>query len=120
MRLITLKVWEKKGYTINQLHDCVLCHPNMVNTVFESIEDLYTSDIFDNLASKIFFTPMQEGLNNDSKRQILEIQEKFDKNSDFFTIIRGQFIPSFAYTFEGSVKMTKLYDIDQKDETKKN
>ena len=109
MRLIIHRVWKRSKYTINQLHDCIICHPNIVPVVYEVIEEIYTDGTLDDLADKVFLNPMQEGLNVDAQEKIRRVREQFLATCDDFTITKGEFKPKHAYVFEGSVKVANLY-----------
>lgn len=110
MRLIIYRVWEKSGYVINHLHDCILCHPNLVQTVYEVITEIYTDGTFDNLANRVYFGPMQEGLSGDDKKAIQKIAMEFCEGYDPLNITSESFVAENSYTFEGSVKRDILYE----------
>lgn len=109
MRTIIFRVWKTKKYIVNQLHDCVLCNPNIVNTVYNVIEEIYTDGTLHSLADKTFFIPMKEGLNVDDQKKIDDIRELFHKNGTPVNILKGQFNPRHAYVMEGTVRLTDLY-----------
>jgi hypothetical protein len=109
MRIVICRVWKRTNYVINQLHDCMLCNPNIAAIVYEVIEEIYTDGTLDNLADKVFFTPMQEGLSDDDIKRIQALRDAFYENGDTFSIVKGEFNARNAYTYEGSAKNKAIY-----------
>lgn len=111
MRIIIYRMHKRTAYTVNQLHDCVLTHPNYVSSLYQVIEEIYTDGTLDHLADKVFFTPMQDNLNDDSKNKIKPIRNEFYKNADAFKITKGSFIAQNAYVPERSFNSHELYTL---------
>jgi len=109
MRKIIRTIHEQTGYTINHVHDCVILHPNYVNTFYDVVEDVYTSDFMKDLAKKCFFEPMKESLADDFIKEINELQEKFELNAYDIRIEKGKFDARNMYVFEGSVSNKEVY-----------
>lgn len=103
MRIIITKMFLKTNYRINHLHDCVLIHPNYVNEFYNVITEIYSSDIFVDLANKVYFEPMKEGLADNDKHKISLIQERFKKLSDDVKVSKETFNPRHLYVPEGTI-----------------
>ena len=98
LRLIAYQVHAKTGYIINHLHSSVLCHPNLVEAVYSSIEEIYTNGSLCDLADKIFFNPMKKGLSITDQRKIDEIKGQFFVNGESIHLEKNFFKAHFVYT----------------------
>jgi len=111
MRLIIIKVYEKTGYRVSHLHDCVLLNPNYVDQLYEVIEEIYTDEsTFHRLAEKTFFQPMAEGLPDEAISEIKTIRDEFYASADSIHVTKGFFNPRNMYSPEGSVNESDLHD----------
>lgn len=113
MRIIIREIHRKTGYAVGHVHDCVLIHPNYVDVFYEVVRDIYTGDCLDNLADKLFFEPMKEGLADDYRTLITSIQQQFHELADDVHVSRDVFEPTFAYSMEGSVNEPILWDYER-------
>jgi DNA-directed RNA polymerase len=109
MRIIIKKMYEKTGYRIGHIHDCIMVHPNYVEDLFVVIQEIYTGKDLKNLADRLFFEPMKEGLASDIKRKIKEIQTEFNKKKDKIKVDKKTFTPRNAYGIEGSVSELDIW-----------
>ena len=75
MRVVIIEMYKRTGYRIGHIHDCFTLHPNFVRELYDVLRDIYTNGILDNMTDKLFFEPMKEGLVEDIKEQIAEIQK---------------------------------------------
>lgn len=96
MRIITKRMYERTNYIINYTQKSILLHPNFVATFYEIIIELYSSKNFSNMADTLFFEVIKTGLNKSATKQINEIQNEFNKQSDDIKITRS-FCPRKLY-----------------------
>lgn len=84
MHHFILEMRKKEKYTINHLHDCVLLHPNYIDSFYVIVEDLYKSDKLYNLAFYSLFDHVKNNVSNSSAEKIKEIMEEFIAQCDDF------------------------------------
>lgn len=101
MRFLILKIYYKNNYIINHVHDSVMINPKFVDSLYQSIEEIYTSECINkNILDEVFIKPSLNVVNEDSERKIKEIHEKLIKIQDDFSIISNNFDPRIMYPFE--------------------
>jgi DNA-directed RNA polymerase len=100
MRIVTKRLHERTGYTINYLHDCVLLHPNHVDIYYEIITELFTSKDFLNMADNLFFDAIKTDLDIDTAEQISNIQKEFLEVSNDLVIEQEKYRAYSVYPFK--------------------
>ena len=102
MRIFITKFYEQTGRRINHLHDCVMVHPNDVDTFFKIVSEVYTDRTMRTLASDLVFSVFKENTVSDAKQRLIEIENKFLTNMDDFTLTSTTFDPKKCYRYEGT------------------
>jgi|APIni6443716594_1056825.scaffolds.fasta_scaffold00836_3 hypothetical protein len=100
MRIVTKRLYERTGYTINYFHDCVLLHPNHVDIYYEIITELFTSKDFLNMADNLFFDAIKTDLDIDTAEQISNIQKEFLEVSNDLVIEQEKYRAYSVYPFK--------------------
>ena len=100
MREIIAKVYEKTKQRINHLHDCVILHPNEVDTFYEVVKDIYCNPKMLEMADNLVFKPFMSKTKGPSQMKLKEIQKKFNKNKDLFVIKESELNPYHLYRYE--------------------
>jgi hypothetical protein len=100
MRLIIMGIYKKNGYIINHLHDCVILHPNYIDSFQEVITEIYTSEQILHLAKNLLFDPIKSDLDASTLEKIEELEKEFFDNVDSFEINKDIFKPFNMYSFE--------------------
>jgi DNA-dependent RNA polymerase len=109
MRIIISKIHKLTNYRINHLHDCVLIHPNFVDTFYDVITEIYTGGYLNDLARRLYFEPMAEGVSEDVREEIKKIQNKFENNMEKIVITKENFESRNMYVLDGNVNNIDLF-----------
>jgi DNA-directed RNA polymerase len=103
MRMIIRDMYDRTGYRIGHIHDCILLHPNFVDDLYIVLHNIYTKTLSKSFIDNLFFEPMKEGLASDIKDRISSVQVKFHEIVGENPLDLVDFNPRDAYTMEGSV-----------------
>lgn len=80
MRAFILEFFKKTKQRINHLHDCLMVHPNDVDTVFDVIRDVYCCSKMKHLAKDLIFARFKHNSTGKAKAKILAIESDFLSN----------------------------------------
>ena len=80
MRSFILEFFKKTKQRINHLHDCVMVHPNDVDTMFDVIRDVYCCSKMKHLAEDLIFARFKHNSTGKAKAKILAIESDFLSN----------------------------------------
>jgi hypothetical protein len=100
MRHIINRMYERCGYSINHLHDCVLMHPNYVDDFYEVVRELYCSNNWNHLAGTLFLEPFKGSLDEGTLADVLILEKNFYLLADNFSVDKVTFDPRNMYGFE--------------------
>jgi len=98
LRIIIRNFAEKMNYNINNLHDCIILHPNYVEDFYNMINELYHSDDMYYLAERLVFQPMKSSISIKSDELDKIKQEYLLLCDDFKNEMK--FDPKNIYRFE--------------------
>ena len=88
---------------MNHLHDCILCSPIDVDTVFSVITDAYCRPEMKTLASKLIFSQFKSTTRGSLQKKIVKIEKEFISNMDNLDFLNvTDFDARRCYKFEGA------------------
>jgi hypothetical protein len=97
IRIIAQELYKKTGYIANTLHDCILLHPNYVETLYEIIQELYSSKNIYNIAEDLIFSQLRSQISSEYYDAFdLMVLDYFEQCDDFEADI-GNFEPRHLY-----------------------
>lgn len=73
MRLFLQKFFKKTRRRLNHLHDCVMFHPNDVDTFYDIVSEVYCSLVMKTLAQDLFFSRIKKDLVGEPLDVVLEL-----------------------------------------------
>ena len=100
LRLLVLNFNQETKYILNPNHDSIQIHPNYVGDLYKSLNKLYLSDVFDNMAEKLIFGPMRADLSDNDKIEFDILVQDFHNSSDEFRIDEKNFNIKNVYEYE--------------------
>jgi DNA-directed RNA polymerase len=97
MRLLINKLSKKTKNIPSHIHDCVLLHPNDVDTFYDIVTEIYCNKNMSTLANDLIFACFKKNTVGDIHSNIINIELEFNKNKEQFNIN-----PKYCYKYEGS------------------
>lgn len=97
MHYFIIRMYEKHGYIINHLHDCVLVHPNYVEGFYDIVQELYSSNKLYNILETSVFEPAEHSVSEESAIVVQKARENFLKLSDNFEEELKNHLPENIY-----------------------
>jgi hypothetical protein len=91
MRLIVKNMYTKYNYRCDQLHDCILLHPNHVDSFYQVVEDIYKSEPLINYMNSHVFAEFKSIISSDKFELFDELVKKFNKNQNPLFKVSGDF-----------------------------
>lgn len=91
MRLIIKDMYNNHGYRVDQLHDCILLHPNYVDSFYQVIENIYKSEPFINYMNSHVFAEFKSLISSDKFELFDELVDKFNSNLNLDFKVSGDF-----------------------------
>jgi hypothetical protein len=91
MRLIVKNMYTNFKYRVDQLHDCVLLHPNYVDSFYQVIEDIYKSEPFTNYMNSHVFAEFKSIISSDKFKLFDELVREFNENQNHTFKVSGDF-----------------------------
>jgi hypothetical protein len=89
MRFFINESYNRTGRRINHLHDCLLCHPNDVDAIFDIIRDVYCRPNMKKMATNLVFNSFISITRGEIQEQIIRIEKEFNskmENLDFLNV----------------------------------
>lgn len=91
MRSIIRKMYEHHDYRVDQLHDCILLHPNYVDSFYKVVEDIYKGECFTDYMNTYVFQEFRGIISSDKLKEFDKLVDKFNKDQDPDFKISGDF-----------------------------
>jgi hypothetical protein len=91
MRLIVKNMFESHEYRVDQLHDCVLLHPNQVDAFYEVVEGIYKGEYFIDYMNSHVFTEFKSILSSDKFEEFDRLVSDFNQEQDSTFKVSGDF-----------------------------
>ena len=77
MRLFLQKFFKKTKKRLNHLHDCVMLHPNDVDTFYDIVAEVYCSPAMKTLAQDLLFSRIKKDLVGEPLEFVLDLEKDF-------------------------------------------
>lgn len=101
IRKVIVDMKEKHEVYVNHLHDCVMVHPNQVDSLYDVLKHIYlTSDLY-NLTDNLVFSQMESQLSPESVEILKTMKNEFYELTDDYEDELKKFNPRNMYKFEG-------------------
>ena len=100
IRLIVKKMRDKCKYNIVHVHDCIHCHPNYIEPLFEIIKEIFVDIKWDKLLESVLFKPYLEHSEKIIRDLAMKYFSKFKEKRQLFTISKESFNPRNCYSIE--------------------
>jgi hypothetical protein len=99
LRFYIRKFEEKYHYNINHLHDCIILHPNYVESFYDLVKELYSSDELYYMSETLVFDQIRSSLSSGSQSKLENIKAEYLLLCDNFKDCM-KFDPKNIYKFE--------------------
>jgi len=100
LRCIIVKMKNDHNVTINHLHDCILIHPNYVDTLFDVLSEVYQENNLYNVTENLLFSHIDPQLSPESAEEVAKLKSEFYSMCDNFEHRVPDFNPRNMYKFE--------------------
>jgi hypothetical protein len=94
------EMYTRHKVKISHLHDCVLLHPNDVQSFYDLVYDIYSKPELHQIADSLFFEHIKNVISGDSRSKIEELQAQFHQKADIFKDDMENVIPENVYRYE--------------------
>lgn len=91
MRMVVNRMYDRSKIRIDQLHDCVLVHPNFVEDFYTEIEKVYLSEPFKDFMNTHVFTEFRSIISSDKFDSFDKLTKEFNSNMSSVFEINGDF-----------------------------
>ena len=82
MRILVVRMFENHGYRIDQLHDCIMSHPNFIDKIYKELEHIYNSKELHNYLKDNVFKTFLDSVSEDVKDKLHTLIGEFNALND--------------------------------------
>lgn len=82
MRRLVNLMYREYDYKIDQLHDCIMVHPNQVDNLYKCLDSIYNSKELITFMSENVFKTFMESVSIDKKAELQLLIEEFNAYND--------------------------------------
>lgn len=100
MRKLIVQMYKKHGVRVNHLHDCILIHPNDLDSLYGVIREVYLDSDLYNMTENLVFAQVNTQLSPESQKIVNTLKKDFYDLTDSYEEELHKFIPKHMYQFE--------------------